>query len=287
MNYSGAGWTSLQFYSYGAFTFIAKSSNTSGNLISFFTPLIPLLPPLSPLSPRTTLLSYFNSIAGTALTLGVVGAGNGAEQIVFVLGGATPYAFSATSWHLGENILQGTSPLPFDASQVHFSFPSFSLVLPRSLPLHELFHLYFSYRTSTTTRTCSPQHRSNTLWTIPSTSILPKGFRLAPYISFFFLLCVPPCRLLLLLLLLPLLSLILFYRSQFTTPHNRSGMVLSTTPDHPPSTFLVFLSRVISIEFLFLYIHSFLPLPLLFHFFSPYPPLPPPFFNLILYIYYF
>ena len=136
VNYSGAGWTSLQFYSYGAFTFIAKSSNTSGNLISFFTPLISLLLPLSPLSPRTTLFSYFNSIAGTALTLGVVGAGNGAEQIVFVLGGATPSAFSATSWHLGENILQGSSPLPFDASQVHFSFPSFpssfSLVLPRS-----------------------------------------------------------------------------------------------------------------------------------------------------------
>jgi hypothetical protein len=112
-NYSGAGWTSVEAYSYGTYSFMAQSTSISG--------IYPL--PLSYFSPSLSFsislfFLFFFFIQGTGLSLVAAGNTSTLEQIAYVFSGSTPTAVNVSVWHNGWQSPEYTIQLPFDASQV-------------------------------------------------------------------------------------------------------------------------------------------------------------------------
>jgi len=87
-NYSGAGWESALSYSYGTYSFIAKSTNVSG----------------------------------TGLSLVAAGNGTILEQIGFVFPGSSPRTVNVSSWHNNGQSAEVLIQLPFDASAGYHNY---------------------------------------------------------------------------------------------------------------------------------------------------------------------
>eukprot|EP00026_Physarum_polycephalum_P002652 Phypoly_transcript_02660.p1 GENE.Phypoly_transcript_02660~~Phypoly_transcript_02660.p1 ORF type:complete len:843 (+),score=92.89 Phypoly_transcript_02660:142-2670(+) len=83
MSYSAGAWNSAQYFSYGTYSFIAKSTN----------------------------------IPGTGLSLQAAGQSALTEQISFVLTGFSTRTVQLVSWHLDYQFIQETVNLGFDASE--------------------------------------------------------------------------------------------------------------------------------------------------------------------------